>query len=498
MASSGLVVTYRELDDRSSRAAAGLRVRGLRPSDGIAILVENQPRFLEVCWAAQRSGLFYTPISTRLKPSEAAYILRNCGACVLITSPRQSEVAGELRDLVPEVAYYSAGGEIDGFESYDALVDASPLLDDEEEGSDFLYSSGSTGRPKGVRLPRPSGPIGGPDRLTNFLVDQFGFDERSVFLSTAPLYHAAPLRFSRSVQRLGGTVVLMERFDPEAALAAIDRYGVTHSQWVPTMFTRMLRLPEASRSAHDLSSMRYAIHAAAPCPVHVKEAMIGWWGPILYEYYSGTEAVGFTVIEPDEWMEHKGSVGRPHGCTLHVVDDEGVDVDAGTPGLVYFENPAIRFRYHEDDEGTRASRHPEHEDWATLGDVGWLDRDGYLYLTDRRDFTIISGGINVSSQEIEHALLMHPAVEDVAVVGQPDDDFGQVPRAFVQLRESHQPSADLADELRAHCQATLATYKCPRSIEFVGQLPRDDTGKIFKRKLVDAGEHLPGRNESAV
>lgn len=485
MATSGEVVTYRELEERSNRLAHLLRDAGFRPGDGIAVLMENHPRLLEVAWAAQRAGLYYTVISTRLTASEAAYIVDDCGAGGLLTSPGQSAVAEVLGRSTPGVRLRLAvGGEVAGYDSYEAAVQGCPAtpVPDEVEGADMLYSSGTTGRPKGVKPPLTGQPLGAPSPLVMLAKMLYKLDETSVYLSPAPLYHAAPLRFSMTVHRLGGTVVVMERFDPVDTLAAIERHGVTHGQFVPTMFVRMLKLPEEDRRRHDVTSLRCAIHAAAPCPPDVKEQMIEWWGPILNEYYAGTEGNGFCAISTPEWLAHRGSVGRPLLGQVHVLDEDGAELLAGEIGTVYFSD-GPRFEYHNDPDKT-ASAH-NGRGWSTLGDVGYVDADGYLYLTDRRHYVIVSGGVNVYPQEAENVLVLHPAVADVAVFGVPDDEFGEAVKAVVQPADAAAAGPELEAELLAFCRERLAAYKCPRSVDFHPELPRDQTGKLYKRELRD-------------
>ncbi len=485
MAAGGERVSFRELDERSNQGAQLFRSLGLRPGDSIAILLENHPRFFEICWAAQRSGLHYTPISYRLTAPEVEYIVRDCGAKVFIASATTRDVATALGARFADLtARFLVGGSCEGYPSYEAAIARQPArpVADEQEGADLLYSSGTTGRPKGVKQRVLGQPIGTPSALVALLRGLYAVDEHSVYLSPAPFYHAAPLRFCMSAQRLGATCVLMENFDAVAALELIERHRVSVSQWVPTMFVRMLKLQEAERRRHDLSSLRVAIHAAAPCPVPVKERMIQWWGPVLYEYYAGTEGNGFTSITSPEWLAHKGSVGRPLNATIHILDDEGKDLPPGQQGGIYFEGgPA--FEYHNAPEKT-ASSHTE-QGWSTLGDIGYLDAEGYLYLTDRKANMIISGGVNIYPQEAENLLVTHPKVADVAVFGIPNEDFGEEVKAVVQPVDMSDAGPELERELIAFCQGQLAKLKCPRSIDFEAELPRHPTGKLYKRLLRD-------------
>ncbi|WP_019634376.1 acyl-CoA synthetase [Actinomadura atramentaria] len=487
MAGSGRVVTFRELNDESNRLARLLHAAGLRPGDHVAFLLENHPLYLAVAWAAQRSGLYYTPVSSRLGPDELAYIVDNCEAKAFITSAALAETATAVTDRTPGVALrLMLDGTAPGFASYEDAVAAHPPLplETEREGMDMLYSSGTTGRPKGVKPPLPLTPMGTPGPLYQLISFLFQPDGDSVYLSPAPLYHAAPLRYCLNLHRFGATVVVMERFDPEAALAAIQRYGVTHSQWVPTMFIRMLKLPDETRARYDLSTLRYAIHAAAPCPVEVKQRMMEWWGPVLHEYYAGTEGNCFVYAGPEDWLAHPGTVGRPLLGEIHVCDESGAEVPPGEQGTLYFGG-GPEFEYHGDRAKTEASRDPLGRGWSTLGDIGRVDADGFLYLTDRRSYMIISGGVNVYPQEAENVLAVHPKVADAAVFGVPDAEMGEAVHAVVQPADPADAGPELAAELIAFCRDRLAHYKCPRTVDFRAELPRHPTGKLFKRLLRD-------------
>lgn len=490
MGGTGRRLTYRELDERSIRFARALAELGLRRGDHYAVVMENHLSYYEVVWAGLRSGLYVTAVNSHLTPAEAAYIVDDCEAQVLVTSHAMAELAGGLVGQTPGVRHrVMLDGSAPGHLSYEELVAAQPSgpLEGEQRGMVMLYSSGTTGRPKGIKfpLPPPDAPLGEWE-IAEHSRGRYGFGEDMVFLSPAPLYHSAPLRVSLAVQSVGGAVVLMERFDPAAALALIERERVTHTQWVPTMFVRMLKLPEEERSRFDLSSHRVAVHAAAPCPVDVKERMIAWWGPIIEEYYSGTENIGSTSITSAEWLAHKGSVGRPSfGAVIHICDDEGRELPVGETGAVYFEDTAATFEYHGDQGKTDAVRHPGHPTWRSLGDIGRLDEDGYLYLTDRRAFMIVSGGVNIYPQEIEDVLLAHPKVLDAAVFGVPNDEMGEEVKAVVQPVRAGEAGDALAAELRVWCEERLAGYKRPRSFDFTGQLPRLDNGKLYKTALRD-------------
>ena len=483
MASTGESVTYRQLNERSNRCAQLFAALGLRPGDGIAFCLENHPRWFEITWAAQRSGLYYTPISSRLLAPEVAYIVNDCGAQVFLTSMSMSDVARALTRHLPRVhTYLMLDGTVPGYTSYEAAVAASPAepLPTELEGRAMLYSSGTTGRPKGVKVPLSGQPAGTPPPLLQSGARLYAMTAEMVYLSPAPLYHAAPLGFCMSVHRLGGTVIIMDRFDALEALRLIERFRVTHSQWVPTMFVRMLKLADEARRQYDLSSQQVAIHAAAPCPIPVKEQMLAWWGPILYEYYAGTEGNGMTAITPAEWLAHKGSVGRAVLGEIHIVDAAGNGVPPGTVGTIYFAG-GRPFVYHNDPEKTAGAYHAS--GWSTLGDIGYMDQDGYLYLTDRQADMIIAGGVNIYPQEVENLLVTHPKVADVAVFGVPNADLGEEVKAVVQPVEMADAGPALAQELLSFCQQHLARFKCPRSIDFEAELPRHPTGKLYKRLL---------------
>jgi long-chain acyl-CoA synthetase len=498
MAETGEGLTYRELEDGSVRLARTLVEHGLRRGDVVALLTDNHPRAFEVYWAAQRAGLLVTAVNHHLSPDEAAYIVDDCGAQALVVSAATDELAGAIVDRTPRVTLRLAfGGPVAEHRDYDEVVGAQPAepLADQPRGGDMLYSSGTTGRPKGIKPNLPDRQIDEPgDLYIAVFKPMYGFGEDTVYLSPAPIYHAAPLRFGATIQSTGGTVVMMHRFDPEQALAAIERHRATHSQWVPTMFVRMLKLPEETKTRYDVSSLRVAIHAAAPCPVEVKRAMIDWWGPVLYEYYSSSEANGITFISPQQWLEHPGSVGLAGLGTVHICDDEGRELAPGEVGTVYFARDVRPFEYHGDPEKTRAAQHPEHETWTTTGDLGYVDDEGFLHLTDRKSFMIISGGVNIYPQEIEDVLTLHEAVLDVAVIGVPDEEMGESVLAVVQPAAGHEPSDPLAEQLLDHVRGRIARYKTPRRLVFTDDLPRTPTGKLVKHRLRErhaAGEFAP-------
>ena len=485
MAASGRTVTYRQLDDQSNRIAQLFRSLGLKAGDHIALFLENNSQFFEICWGAQRSGLVYTAISSRLTAAEVEYIVRDCGARLFITSHDLANTATELVPLLRDLANrYMIDGVITGYESWEAAVARQPAsrIADETAGHDMLYSSGTTGRPKGVLPVVEPQPIDFDNPLLQITAKLYGMDANTIYLSPAPLYHAAPLRFNMSVMRLGGTSIIMEHFDAEEYLRLIGKHQVTHTQVVPTMFVRFLKLPDEVRLKHDVSTLKCVIHAAAPCPIPVKQQMIEWWGPIIWEYYGGTEGNGLTMCNSAEWLAHKGTVGRAVIGKLKICDDAGEELPAGQSGTVYFAEGRT-FEYHNDPRKTAESRHPK--GWSTLGDVGYIDADGFLHLTDRKAFMIISGGVNIYPQEAENLLVNHPKVMDCAVFGVPNPDFGEEVKAVVQPRDMADAGPALAEELLAYCKQHLSAIKCPRSIDFEAELPRHPTGKLYKRLLRD-------------
>lgn len=485
MANSGAVTTYAMLEARANQIAHLLRRLGVASGQHIAILMENQSRFYEICWGAQRAGIIFTAISTHLGPDDAGYILENCGARVLFTSHRLAELAATLRPALPAgCVALMADGTLDGFDSLEAAMAEQPdtPIADETAGQDMLYSSGTTGRPKGVLAELEPQPIDATNPLLEVSSRLYGIDADTVYLSPAPLYHAAPLRFNMTVMRLGGTCVIMERFDPERYLQLVEQHRATHTQTVPTMFVRMLKLPEEVRARYDVSSLRCAIHAAAPCPVEVKRRMIDWWGPVLWEYYAGTEGNGLTICNSTEWLAHPGTVGKAVVGEIHICDEDGDELPVGETGTVYFGG-ARRFKYHRDEAKT-ASAYNRHG-WSTLGDIGHLDADGYLYLTDRKAFMIISGGVNIYPQEAENTLINHPKVADVAVFGLPDEEMGERVHAVVQPVDMADAGPALAEALIAWCRERISHVKCPRTIDFDPALPRLPNGKLYKRGLRD-------------
>ncbi len=494
-ARSGKQITYRQLDDYSNQLAQLMWDKGLRRGDHVAIFMENNLRYFDVMWAALRSGLYLTTINRYLTDEEAGYILDNCEAKILITSHALGDVAANLHRFAPNChTWLMVDGVVDGYESYEEAIDRYPArcLEEEPAGQYMLYSSGTTGRPKGVIKPlakrsisEDAGPVAALQK------NLWHVDERCIYLSPAPMYHSAPLSFCTGITAQGGTVVMMPKFDEVGALEAIEKYRVTHSQWVPTMFTRMLKMPEEERTRFDLSSHQVALHAAAPCPEGIKRQMFDWWGPIIYEYYGGTELNGLTHCGPEEWLAHPGSVGKPILGTLHICDEDGQELPAGETGIVYFEMPYMPFEYYKEPDKTRDSQHPKHDNWSALGDVGYLDEDGFLYLTDRATFMIISGGVNIYPQEIEDALILHEKVADVAVVGVPNEEMGEEVKAVVQPAKDVEQSEELAAEILAYAREHISHYKCPRSVDFMEELPRLPTGKLYKRLIKDRywGKH---------
>ena len=481
--------TYGELNDRSNQLARLLHDKGLRRGDHISIFAENHIAWFDVVWAAMRSGLYLTTVNRYLTDEEAAYIVDNSESQVLVTTRARADVARDMPKFAPNChTWLSIDGAVDGYEDLETAIAAYPAepLAEQPAGTFMLYSSGTTGRPKGILRALPETSIEEDSNLVGALQSMlWGFDESSVYLSPAPLYHSAPLGFCTGTQSLGGTVIMMPRFDPIGALAVIEEYRVTHSQWVPTMFSRMLKLDEDERSGFDLSSHRVAIHAAAPCPPRVKEQMFDWWGRIIYEYYGGTEVNGLTHTGPDEWFEHPGTVGKPVLGVLHICDEDGTELPTGEPGIVYFELPVMPFEYLKDPEKTKEAQHPQHPNWSALGDIGYMDDDGFLYLTDRATHMIISGGVNIYPQEIEDAMIMHPKVVDVAVIGVPNEEMGEAVKAIVQPAPNATPGASLEAELLAYAREHIAHYKCPKSVDFRDELPRLPTGKLYKRLLKD-------------
>lgn len=494
MAGTGESIGYAELEKRANRGAQLFRSLGIVAGDTVAVWLKNCLDYYPIYWAAQRAGLYLCPISSQLTAEEAAYILTDSGARLLVTHADVAAARSLLEEregLIPGVAHiFDLGGELDGVLLWrDAIAERPAMrIADETAGYHMVYSSGTTGRPKGIRLPLSGEPADAPHMLADRISGRYGVDQDSVLLCPAPLYHTAPLVYGMAAHRLGATLVVMEKFDPEETLRLIERHRVTFMQMVPTMFVRLLGLPERTRRKYDLSSLGKIVHAAAPCPVEIKRQMLDWLGPIIYEYYGGSEGNGSTFITPLEWLDHPGSVGKADWGTLHICDDEGHEVPAGVDGLVYFEG-GWDFQYLNDPDKTRDARHRDHPGWSTLGDIGHVDADGYLYLTDRKSFMIITGGVNVYPQETENLLITHPKVADAAVIGIPNPDFGEEVKAVVQPLDWVDATSEFASELIAFCRLHLSPIKCPRSIDFDPALPRLDTGKLYKRLIRD--RYLP-------
>ncbi len=480
---SGIIESFAALDAGASRLAQALIGHGLEAGAMIAVLLENRPEIFEIAWAARRVGLYYAMLNTHLKPRELGYLIEDSEARLLITSRALlAAVPGEIRRRLTVVVVDGAAGAAET--SLAALVapfSATAPLPERPIGREFLYSSGTSGRPKGIRFPLLAADQRGVTQPGEKLLDHtLRFGPESVYLSPAPLYHAAPHVYSLHSQARGVSVVALDKFDPESALAAIARYRVTHSQWVPTMFIRMLALPETVRMRYDLASHRRAVHAAAPCPIHVKEKMIAWWGPILVEYYAGSERIGTTLIESEEWLAHKGAVGRPIYGKLHILDEDGKALPPGEVGGIWFEGTG-GFAYHKDPEKTAAAYNAR--GFASYGDLGWLDEEGYLYLSDRRSDLILSGGSNVYPAEIESVLLEHPLIADAGVVGLADPDLGEIVLAVVQPVAAPERIGLTPEAVIAFCRERMASLKCPRAVVFAENLPRTPTGKLLRREL---------------
>ena len=484
MGSTGETVTFGELDAVANQVAQLLRASGVQPGQHIAMMMKNCREFMEIMFGCMRAGVVFTPISTHLKKDETAYIINNCRAQLFIASASLADVAAEAAAQAPALEHcFIVGGERSGFVDWHstlALQSSEPIVD-QSLGVPMLYSSGTTGKPKGVFRAPENIDLDAPHPL-KLAGAYYGFNTDTIYLSPAPLYHAAPLHYNTLNLIQGGTSVIMERFDPEQALALIERHKATHSQWVPVMFIRMLKLPEEVRSKYDVSSMQRAIHAAAPCPIDIKRQMIEWMGPVSCEYYSSSEGVGFTLIDSEDWLNHPGSVGRPLTGIPKILDDDLQELPVGEVGQIYFAEVA-RFEYF--DEPGKTEEAFDARGWGTVGDMGYLDDEGYLYLTDRKNFMIITGGVNVYPAEIEGLLVTHPKVADVAVFGIPNEEFGEEVKAVVQLMDHKDASTETAEDLTIWMKDRLASLKVPRSIDFMEQLPRMDNGKLYKRHLMD-------------
>jgi acyl-CoA synthetase (AMP-forming)/AMP-acid ligase II len=481
-AGDGDVTTFRQLDEASIRLARILR-RRLEPGERVALLLENGPTYQIASWAARRSELRFVPINWHLNLEESVYIADNCDARALVTTPRQADLAQELAKRLPDLRILLSDGEaFEPFASLQQALAAEPAepLGEELEGNFMFYSSGTTGQPKGILRALSGQPFGTLLEIEGLMSGAFGFDDQAVFYSPAPLYHAAPLAWTMGTINLGGTAVVPSRFDAEATLQHIERYRITHAQFVPTHFVRMLQLPKEVRDRYNYSSLKMVVHSAAPCPIDVKQQMLDWWGPVIFEYYGSSEGGGFTMVRPEEWLAHKGTVGRTTGGKIHVVDDEGRELRPGEVGHLMFED-AQRFDYHK--EPKKTAEYFDDKGRSRPGDMGWIDEEGYLFLADRASHMIISGGVNIYPQEAESVLALHPAVRDVAVIGVPDPDFGEAVKAVVELAPGVEGTDSLAADLIDFCRSRLAGFKCPRTVDFIDELPRLPTGKLLKREL---------------
>ncbi|GAA3456548.1 AMP-binding protein [Dactylosporangium matsuzakiense] len=489
MAQAGTRITFGEYEAAANRLARLLRGSGLRFGDHVAMFMENNPRLLESEAAAERSGLYYTCINHYLSPDEAAYIINDSSARIVVTSAAKLDVARQLPQRCPGVERWLMADADDPpapFESYERAVAAAPdgPIPDEQQGMAMLYSSGTTGRPKGIYHPLVEAHPSEEPPGSRIQRERWGLDEHSVYLSPAPLYHSAPQGSISMTLRAGGTAIVMESFDADRYLELVALHRVTHSQLVPTMLSRLLKLPDERRRAADVSSLRTVVLSSAPCPPQVKRQMIDWWGPIIMEFYAASEGIGYTFCRSQEWLEHPGTVGRAALGELVIRAEDGSICPPGVTGTVWFKGPA-GFQYFNDPGRTAATRDPE-LGASSVGDIGYLDEDGYLYLTDRESFMIISGGVNIYPQETENLLITHEKVDDAAVIGVPDEDFGEAVKAVVQLAAGVEPGPEVEAELIAFCRASIAHFKCPRSVDFVTELPRLPTGKLYKRKLKDA------------
>jgi long-chain acyl-CoA synthetase len=478
----GETISYGELYAASRRAAALLHEAGLRRGDGVALVLPNCREFFEITWGCQLSGLYYTAVNTHFTPDEVAYVIDDSDARAVFVDASMVGLGARILDGNDGVdVRVGIGDRLPGWRSYRDALSAAGAAPPMSDGSEMLYSSGTTGRPKAVRRPLPADGNGSWAQgvLEMALRHYYKMTEASVYLSPAPLYHAAGVNYTMAVHRVGAAAIMMAKFDAEAVLRLIEAHRVTHAQFVPTMFVRMLKLPEAVRRKYDLSSLECVIHAAAPCPVDVKHRMMDWFGPIIHEYYGGTEGFAGTVIGPQEWLAHPGSVGKPLSA-VHVIGEDGAELPVGESGELFFEG-GPDFEYFKDPEKT-ASVSNEHG-WRSLGDIGYVDEDGYLYLADRSTFTVVSGGVNIYPQEAENLLVMHPKLVDAAVFGVPNDEFGEEVKAVVQPVDGAEVGRELAEELIAYCRAHLAAYKCPRTVDFDPELPRDPNGKLYKRRI---------------
>ncbi|ALS65172.1 AMP-binding protein [Pandoraea apista] len=482
-ANGATTLDYRRLSQRSRQLAAYWAREGLREGDTVAVLLENRVEAAEIMWAAQRSGLRYTFINHHLLPADVAYIVQDSDAVCVVTS---ADLAESLLPEFPALIRVALcmDRDVSGYARYETIVDAAERIFADApavEGAMMLYSSGTTGRPKGVKYDRPRQRYGEFVAIAELLRDGFGIGPDSVLLLAGPLYHAAPLSWMGAAQRLGATVIALDKYDAHTCLQLISQHGVTHALMVPTHFVRLLKLDSEVRARYSTASLQRVIHAGAPCPVEVKRRMMAWWGPILHEFYSSTEANGFVMIGPHEWLAHPGSVGKVTRGSIRITDDAGQPMPPGEPGLIWFESAGVAFSYHKAEDKTRAAYDAQGR--STVGDIGYVDADGYLYLTDRKANMIVSGGVNIYPQEIESLLTLHPDVHDLAVIGTPDEDLGEIVTAVVVPTPGVAPDERLAAALSSYCRAHLASFKCPRKVRFVEAVPRTPTGKLLKRLI---------------
>jgi len=490
MAGSGETVSFAELENATNQGAQLLRKLGLKRGDVFAIWSGNNARYLEIAWAMRRTGVYMVPIAAKLNAEEVAYIINDCRARVVIVDAglKQADIFfSQLSQLCPGIEHsFSLCGDLPNVRRWETERAQMPtnFIADPSPGNAMSYSSGTTGKPKGIKQPMPEGSFDIPPAFAPLMASRFKSKPGTSFILSAPLYHSGPLAMALAEQSLGACILLFEKFDAESMLKAIDFHRPERGQFVPTMFIRMLKLPIDVRQRYDVSSLQVAFHTAAPCPVEIKRAMIEWWGPIVDEMYGGTENAGSTFISSEEWLRKPGSVGKSPTANIHICDDDGSELPTGSTGTVYFDTGA-RFRYLNDPEKTARARHPQHPTWSSFGDIGHIDEDGYLFLSDRKAFMIISGGVNIYPQEAENLLHTHPAVLDAAVFGIPDPDMGEQVKAVVEPVDWTAAGPLLEAELIAFCKSRLATLKCPKSIDFVEKLPRDDAGKLAKRALRD-------------
>lgn len=489
MHATGERLTYLDLEKRANRGAHAFRSLGLETGDTIAIASDNRIEFFEIFWAAQRAGLILVLISARLKIDEIAYLVNDSATKAMIVSDAMAETAQSVigaRAAMPELRRIITIGAIDDLPEWNRLCAAQPdhPIGDEEIGGRMVYSSGTTGKPKGLKFASATGDPVQPNPAALLFGKLYGLTEDTVYLCPAPLYHSAPMGMTVGIQSLGGTAIVLAKFGAEDFLKAVEQWKVTATMAVPTMFIRMLALPEDVRARYDLSTLKTVIHAAAPCPVPTKRAMIEWLGPIVEEFYAGSEGNGHVTINSKEWLARPGSVGRAVVGEIRICSDEGDELPTGEVGTIYFAG-GKPVRYHNDPAKTASAHNPKHPEWSTMGDMGRVDGEGYLYLSDRKDFMIITGGVNVYPQEVEDLLITHPDVADAAVFGVPNREFGEEVKAVIRPRDWQDAGEELAGKLMAWCRERLADVKCPRSIDFEQTMPRAETGKLYKKELRD-------------